>query len=75
MTKTIAILKGDGIGPEIMREAQKALEAIGQKYGHSFSYLDAPFGANAYFKYGHPFPEETKRKCDEADAKIGRAHV
>jgi len=68
MKKTIAILKGDGIGPEIMAEGQKVLEAIAQKYSHSFSYLDAPFGANAYFKYGHPFPEETKRKCDEADA-------
>jgi len=68
MDKTIAILEGDGIGPEIMAEGLKALDAIAKKYNHSFNLKHAPFGANAYFKRGHPFPEETKRICDEADA-------
>jgi len=70
MTKeyNIAILEGDGIGPEIMREGITALWAISKKYGHKFNFNYAPFGANAYFKEGHPFPDKTKKICDEADA-------
>ena len=64
----IAILEGDGIGPEIMREGITALWAISAKYGHKFNFIYAPFGANAYFKEGHPFPEKTQKICDEADA-------
>jgi len=67
MRKTIAILEGDGIGPEIMREAVKVLKAVMDKYGHTFDLTYAPFGASAYFSHGSPFPDETKRICDEAD--------
>ena len=68
--KTIAILEGDGIGPEIMREGVKVLNAVSQKYNHKFNLVYAPFGAGAYFSQGHPFPEDTKRVCDGADAII-----
>ncbi len=68
MKKTIAALPGDGIGPETMREAVKALEAVGRKYGHEFNVEYADFGGAAYDNYGNPFPEETKKMCDNADA-------
>lgn len=67
MEKTLAILEGDGIGPEIMREALKVLGAVEKKYGHSFQLIHAPFGASAYFTDGSAFPEKTKQICDEAD--------
>jgi len=67
MEKTFAVLEGDGIGPEIMGEAIKVLKAIEHKYGHTFKLMYAPFGAAAYFTDGSPFPEKTKRICDEAD--------
>ena len=66
--KKIAILAGDGIGPEIMREAIKVLKLIEQRNDITFELIEAPFGASAYFDCGHPFPEETKKICDTADA-------
>ncbi|MDO8240501.1 MAG: 3-isopropylmalate dehydrogenase [Candidatus Moranbacteria bacterium] len=63
----IAVLEGDGIGPEIMREALKVLKAVEEKYGHQFTLEFAPFGAGAYFSEGSPFPEKTKVVCDRAD--------
>lgn len=70
MEKSIAILEGDGIGPEITREALKVLDAIADKFGHRFSKRPAAFGAQAYFDEGSPFPESTQRVCDEADVII-----
>jgi len=70
MEKKIAVLEGDGIGPEIVREGLKVLHAIEKKYNHSFTLQHAPFGAAAYFSHGSPFPDETKAVCDEADAII-----
>jgi 3-isopropylmalate dehydrogenase len=70
MQKNIAILEGDGIGPEIMREALKVLRAVETKYGHQLTLTPAPFGAAAYFSHGSPFPEETKKVCDQADVII-----
>lgn len=67
MQKTIAILEGDGIGPEIMTEAIKVLRVVEAKYGHQFTLNYAPFGAAAYFAEGSPFPEKTKVACDQAD--------
>ncbi len=66
--KTIAILEGDGIGPEIMREGVKVLGAVSEKYGHKFNLTYAPFGAQAYFTNGHPFPERTKQICLDSDS-------
>lgn len=66
----IAVLEGDGIGPEIMKEAIKVFKAVEQRNDVSFELISADFGAGAYFKCGHPFPDETKAICDEADAII-----
>jgi 3-isopropylmalate dehydrogenase len=68
MQKTIAILKGDGIGPEIVDEAQKVLDAIGQKYNHTFGYKDALVGGVAYEETSSHLPEATLEICREADA-------
>jgi 3-isopropylmalate dehydrogenase len=66
----IALLAGDGIGPEIMREAVKIFRLVEERNDVSFTLIEADFGASAYFKCGHPFPEETKAICDDADAII-----
>ncbi len=70
MHKLIAVLAGDGIGPEITAEGLKVMEAVARKYGHSFEYNPAPFGAGAYFSHGSSFPEQTIAACDAADAII-----
>ncbi len=64
----IALLDGDGIGPEIMAEAIKILRLVGIRNNITFELLPGAFGANAYFSHGHSFPDETKTLCDEADA-------
>lgn len=66
MNLTIALLPGDGIGPEIVCEAVKALDAVGIKYGHSFTYNRALVGAAAIDATGDPYPAETHRICEEA---------
>ena len=74
----IAVLAGDGIGPEIMKEAVKVLKLVEERNDVQFTLCEAPFGGSAYFEYGHPFPEQTKKICDEADAvlkgTIGLSH-
>jgi 3-isopropylmalate dehydrogenase len=70
MKKVIAVLAGDGIGPEIVSESIKVLKAVETKYGHEFELIYAPFGAEAYFTEGSPFPEKTVKICDRADAII-----
>ncbi len=70
MEKVIAVLEGDGIGPEIVREAIKVLRAVEEKHHHRFALNYAPFGAGAYFSEGSPFPDHTKKICDEADVII-----
>lgn len=64
----IALLEGDGIGPEIMAEAIKILRLVEIRNSITFELLPGAFGANAYFSHGHSFPDETKTLCDEADA-------
>ncbi|MBU3917902.1 3-isopropylmalate dehydrogenase [bacterium] len=63
----IAILAGDGIGPEIMKQALKVLKVVEERNDVNFEYLHAPFGACAYFETGKSFPEETIAICDGAD--------
>ena len=58
--KQILVLAGDGIGPELMGEGLKVLDAIAKKHNHRFDYTRAHFGAEAYFKQGDCFPPETK---------------
>lgn len=68
MIKNIAILAGDGIGPEVINEAKKVLEAIAKAFGHDFNYHEALVGAAAIDAKGDPFPEETEHICRESDA-------
>lgn len=68
MEKKIAILKGDGIGPEVTEQAIKALNAIAEVYGHKFEYTEGLIGAIAIDATGNPFPEATFKVCQEADA-------
>jgi 3-isopropylmalate dehydrogenase len=68
MLKNIAVLKGDGIGPEVTEQAIKTLNAIASSYGHQFVYKEALIGAAAIDATGNPFPEETFQVCQSADA-------
>ena len=69
-TYTIAMLEGDGIGPELAVEAIKVLRKIEETSDVTFEILHGDFGGAAYFKHGQAFPEETKAICDKADAII-----
>ncbi len=68
MDLKIALLSGDGIGPEVMEQAVKALQAIEENFGHNFSYKEAVVGAIAIDKFDDPLPEKTLALCKEADA-------
>lgn len=68
MNLQIAILPGDGIGPEISREGVKVLSSIAQRYGHDFTYHYGLIGASAIDSCGNPFPDETLKLCLDADA-------
>ncbi len=68
MNKNIAILAGDGIGPEVTAEAVKALDAVAETFGHQFQYSEALIGAAAIDATGNPFPEATEDSCKSADA-------
>ena len=59
MTK-IAVLKGDGIGPEIVEAAQVVLDKAAEKFGLSLSYEEALFGGAAYDVYGEPYPQASR---------------
>ena len=64
----IAVLPGDAIGPEIMKQAVRVFDIVAKYSEVSFELIEAPFGAGAWYKYGKAFPEETKSICDAADA-------
>ncbi|MEO0471505.1 MAG: 3-isopropylmalate dehydrogenase [Bacteroidota bacterium] len=66
--KHIALLPGDGIGPEIVQQATRVLDAVAQKFDLSFSYSHALVGAAAIDATGNPFPAETLETCLAADA-------
>lgn len=68
MKLKIAVLPGDGIGPEIMKQGVAVLDAIAEKFGHEFIYEEAICGAHAIDEVGDPFPEETFQTCMNADA-------
>jgi 3-isopropylmalate dehydrogenase len=74
----IAVLSGDGIGPEIMAQATRVFDVLQSKRDVSFELINAPFGAHAYFEEGKAFPDATKAVCDEADAilkgPVGLSH-
>ncbi len=70
MEMNIALLKGDGIGPEIVESAVRVLEAVGEKYGHVFHFTPYDIGGAAIDKYGIPLPEETVDGCLAADSVL-----
>ena len=70
MKLKIAILPGDGIGPEIMRQGVAVMNAVAEKFGHEVEYKEAICGADAIDKVGDPFPESTFQTCLEADAVL-----
>jgi len=67
-TYKIAVLAGDGIGPEVMAEARRVLSAVEKKFGLSFSLTEARVGGIAIDHDGHALPEATLKTCDDSDA-------
>ena len=68
MKLNIAVLPGDGIGPEIVEQGMKAVKAVCEKYGHELSYKHALVGAVAIDETGNPYPDETHELCMQSDA-------
>lgn len=68
MKLKIAVLAGDGIGPEISKVGVDVMNAVAKRFGHEITYTQAICGAAAIDEVGDPFPEETFRTCQEADA-------
>ncbi|MBE6256869.1 MAG: 3-isopropylmalate dehydrogenase, partial [Prevotella sp.] len=70
MKLKIAILAGDGIGPEIMKQGVAVLDAVAAKCGHQFEYEEAICGAHAIEAVGDPYPDSTHEVCMRADAVL-----
>lgn len=70
MNYYIALLKGDGIGPEIVDSAVAVLKKIGEKYSHTFNFSEYLMGGCAYDATGNPLPDETVKGCLESDSVI-----
>lgn len=70
MNINLAVVKGDGIGPEIVTEAEKVLDKIGELYGHSFNYTDILAGGCAIDATGVPLPEESVKIAKESDSVL-----
>jgi 3-isopropylmalate dehydrogenase len=68
MRASIAVLPGDGIGPEVIAQASACLSAIAQRFGHAFTLTAYPFGGVAIDAYANPLPEATLAACRSADA-------
>lgn len=70
MVKNIAVIRGDGIGPEIVEQALKVLDKVAELYGHTFNYTDVDMGGCAIDKYGDPLPESELKKCLQSDSVL-----
>lgn len=70
MKLNIAVLAGDGIGPEISEQGVAVMKAVCKKFNHSVTFKEAVCGADAIEKVGDPFPQETFEICREADAVL-----
>lgn len=68
MEKKIAVILGDGIGPEVTQQSIRVLNAIGARFGHVFHYSYGIMGADAIDKTGNPLPDETIETCLQSDA-------
>ena len=70
MEKKIAVIRGDGIGPEIVGEAIAVLDTVAAKFGHTFTYEEAPMGGNAIDAFGVPLPDSSLETCLRADSVL-----
>lgn len=70
MVKNIAVIRGDGIGPEIVDQALKVLDRVAEIYGHTFNYTDVDMGGCSIDKYGDPLTAEMLEKCVNSDSVL-----
>ena len=70
MEKNIALIRGDGIGPEIVGQAVLVLDKVAGLFGHTFRYTDVDMGGNAIDKWGDPLPQEMLDKCLASDSVL-----
>lgn len=70
MKKNIAVIKGDGIGPEIIDQAVNVLNTVADMFGHTFVYEEVDMGGCAIDKWGDPLPAEMLEKCVQADSVL-----
>ena len=70
LRKTIAVIAGDGIGPEVIRAAISVLQECAGAFGHQFHFVELPFGGDAIDRCGRPLPAETLDACRKADAVL-----
>ena len=68
MSKTIAVLAGDGIGPEVMTQSLRVLDTVGQQFGHQWKYIEGLVGGAAYDEFEQHCPDATLAVCQQADA-------
>ena len=70
MNKKIAVIRGDGIGPEIVNQAIRVLDKVADVFGHTFTYTDVDMGGVAIDKHGDPLPQEMLDKCLASDSVL-----
>lgn len=70
MNYKIALIKGDGIGPEVVGEAVGVLEAVGKRFGHTFDFVDVLLGGCATDAVGKSYPDGTAEVCRACDAVL-----
>ena len=70
MNYKIALIRGDGIGPEVVNEAVKVMERVGEKFGHSLTYTDVLLGGCATDAVGKSYPDGTAQACKACDAVL-----
>ena len=70
MAQNIAVIRGDGIGPEIVEQAKLVLDRVAVLFGHEFRYMDVDMGGNAIDKWGDPLPQAELDKCLDADSVL-----
>ena len=70
MAQNIAVIRGDGIGPEIVEQALLVLNRVAERFSHEFTYTDVDMGGNAIDKWGDPLPQEMLRRCLDSDSVL-----
>ena len=66
----IAVIPGDGIGPEIVTQAKKVLDKVGEVYGHTFEYEELLMGGCSIDAYGEPLTDETLERAKKSDSVL-----